>query len=107
MTDIRELIPVDQRDHAVVQGMWYAKIVAPVPVLETDYMYVVIPDIDNDVVWGPCRWQPRSKKSLVNVAEGVEAAHNINLMIPDPPAAGREALVMFDNRQHPWVVTWW
>lgn len=53
----------------------------------TTLLPVILPDYDEVLQWGPCRWQSRDATSL--------------------PALGDECLVMFDNLRRPWIVAWW
>lgn len=52
-------------------------------------LFVTLPDFgsDQDLEWGPCRWQSRDATTL--------------------PAKGDQCLVLFDNNKEPWVVAWW
>lgn len=81
---------MDQRDllGKVAEGriLWYARISRDAADL-SDLVPVIIPEFDEQLQWGPCRWQSRDDISL--------------------PAKGDEALVAFDNRRNPWIVTWW
>lgn len=52
-----------------------------------DLLPVILPDFDETITWGPCRWQSRDATSL--------------------PAMGDSCLVVFDNQQNPWIVAWW
>lgn len=52
-----------------------------------DPVDVVIPDFDDTMRWGPCRWQSRGDGIL--------------------PVRDDEALLSFDNRRSPWIVAWW
>lgn len=53
----------------------------------TDLLTIIIPEFDEHLRWGPCRWQTREAVSL--------------------PAKGDKCLVIFDNRRDPWIVAWW
>jgi hypothetical protein len=95
--------------------MWYATVTRPAPVVETDPLYVIIPDWDPKHKWGPCLWQPKVTRYDANVAEpadpahvggGAEAAHIVQLARRIMPVVGSIALVLFDNRQNLWVVQW-
>lgn len=68
------------------QGNWYGTFAAAVTDI-ANMAYVILPDYDENIIWGPCRWQSRDEISL--------------------PAKGDECLVEFDNRNQPWVVAWW
>lgn len=79
------------------------------PVSQTSPVYVVIPDVDPSIKWGPIlsgRWNPKSVSTVINVAEGAEGAHNITVMVMALPAYGDEALVTFDNRNNLWMVSY-
>lgn len=91
MADIRDLIPLAQLrgQEPISLGLWYAIIAVPVPLLLTDGVYVIIPDIDKETSWGPANWAPRTTSAVAM------------------PSAGDEALVGWDNRRNLWVVTWW
>lgn len=115
MADERDLIPRAEREHATFAGMWFATVTLPLPTSEVDPLYVILPDIDLDTAWKCVRWMPRFIVSAVNVAEGAqaahvggvaEAAHNVLLAQRSLPVVGSEALLIFDNRQNPWVVAW-
>jgi hypothetical protein len=80
--DFRDLVEAP----AEGRTSWYAKITQGATDL-TDLVRIVIPEFDPELEWGPCRWQSRDSTSL--------------------PAAGDEALVVFDNRRNPWIVAWW
>lgn len=81
---------VDPRDllapNILGQGAHYAT-VAENAVDFTDEIEVILPDFDDNMRWGPCRWQSRDAIGL--------------------PKRGDECLVMFDNRNQPWIVAWW
>lgn len=48
---------------------------------------VIIPEFDEHLWWGPCRWQSRDATTF--------------------PQKGDECLVIFDNRREPWIIAWW
>lgn len=81
---------MDPRDKlprpSVYSTAWYGKI-AKAPTDITDTLEIVLPDFDEQLRWGPCRWQSRDDVSL--------------------PKRGDSCLVLFDNRNKPWVVAWW
>lgn len=52
-----------------------------------DLVPVILPDFDDTLQWGPCRWQSRDDVSL--------------------PRRGDQCLVIFDNRHNPVIVQWW
>ena len=67
-------------------GAWRA-IVATSASDTDDKVEVVIPDFDRELRWGPCRWMQRD--------------------ITSRPERGDLCLVLFDNRNEPWVIAWW
>ena len=81
---------MDFRDHLpdVPEGriVWYATIAKDATDL-SDLLPVVIPEYDPALEWGPCRWQARDAVSL--------------------PNKGDRCLVIFDNRNQPWITAWW
>lgn len=109
MADSRELIPVAQRRGAqtILKDALFAVIAQPVPLSDTDSVFVVVPELDLNSKFGPCHWQPRITNQTINVAQGAEAADNFVVGRLVLPALGDEALVVFDNRRNPWVVMWW
>lgn len=82
MPDLRDYIP----DAAEGRTLWFATFATAVADLG-DLAPVIIPEFDENLQWGPCRWQSRDATSL--------------------PAKGDQCLVAFDNRRNPWVVAWW
>lgn len=90
MAQLRDLISrdgVDEATDGIGASSWYATVLSPLPANLTDDLYVRIPDVSfvNDVKWGPipsARW-----KRLGTV-----------------PTLNQEVLVVFDNRQQPWVI---
>lgn len=86
MANIRELIPLAERNAPPLSGNVYGYLVAPIPEDATQMCYVVMPDISNEIRWGPMRWPKQA----------------ISLMI-----LNAQVLVTFDNRQTPWVVAVW
>lgn len=59
----------------------------PLPLAASDPLYVVIPDIDNDLYWKihPGFWAPNGTAL---------------------PAASAQCLLIYDNRQNLWCVQW-
>lgn len=87
MALLSDLIDRRTKEHLVLSsGQWYAKVTIPIPIEISDNLFVIIPEISLDIKWGPCRWNPR---------------------VLTLPVEGSEALVIFDNRQQPWVVAVW
>lgn len=84
MAIVKDLVGKDKTEFPVISGMWYGRIADPVPPDLIHFMYVIIPDISPDIKFGPCRWN-RS----------------------ETPGLDKECLVLFDNRQNPWVITIW
>jgi len=68
------------------RSVWFGTFSAAVVDI-ADLASVILPDFDTQLTWGGCRWQSRDATSL--------------------PAKGDECIVMFDNRNQPWVVAWW
>lgn len=82
MGDMRDEIPVAPEGRYA----WYGTFAKAVPDL-TSLALVILPEFDEHLEWGPCRWQSRDAVSL--------------------PAKGDSCLVIFDNRRQPWIVAWW
>ena len=80
--DVRDTLSSDRIDESPCYG-----IIAANATDLTDLVPIIIPDFDQNLTWGPCRWQSRDDVSL--------------------PAKGDECLVVFDNRRQPWIVAWW
>jgi hypothetical protein len=72
-------------------GPWFGTVIGPVPTALQGNLWVDIPDISymGQLKFGPCFWS----KTLLPT--GVM------------PALGSPVLVIFDNRQQPWVVSIW
>lgn len=86
MATVDDLIPEAEKSGPALSGNWYGYLVDPIPIGITDECYFVLPDIDPNIKWGPARW-PKQALSIM--------------------AVNREVLVIFDNRQNPWVVDVW
>jgi hypothetical protein len=80
--DFRDLHEDFQEQHPV----WLGRVARTVTQLDEPVL-VTIPDWDDELQWGPCRWQSRDDTNL--------------------PRRGDHCLVIFDNRREPWVVSWW
>lgn len=115
MANVRDLIPKSERNHASFAGFWWSYVTTPVPVLETDPLWVIIPDVDLLTKWGPCLWSPKPTRYDANVAEGTdaahvagaaEAAHMVQLARRVMPVMNTMCLTVFDNRQNLWVIQW-
>jgi hypothetical protein len=96
-------------------GSWHAKFAKPAPTLLTDLVHVVIPDIDSQTLWGPCKWEPRVHTSTRTVTitgtdtggDTFSDTDTIDVAELVLPSVGDECLVVFDNRRTLWVVSWW
>ncbi len=106
MSDHRELLDAFDSPTVGIAGMWYAQVCAPLPATELGDLYVIIPDIDGNTQWGPCFWQPRSTFLTIDVAQDLETPNPFDVAAIKLPIVGSECLVIFDNRQHLWVVAW-
>src|SRR5688572_6170827 len=53
--------------------------------------FVIIPNFDPNLKWGPCPWSPR----IVSAAEY------------GTPTQGDRALVMISDEKEPWILEWW
>jgi hypothetical protein len=82
MTDVRATLPARVKPHT----LWYGTIANDATDF-TDLVDVVLPDFDEKLQWRDCFWQSRDATTL--------------------PQRGDKCLVMFDNRNQPWVVAWW
>lgn len=81
---------VDFRDLQQPQGEMltaWRGIVAKAAVDFTTLVPVILPDYDDTLTWGPCRWQARDAVTL--------------------PHKGDKCLVIFDNTRTPWIIAWW
>lgn len=56
------------------------------PASEAEEVMVIIPEFEEHLEWGPCKWMPRGATL---------------------PEVGDIALICFDQNQQPWVVAWW
>lgn len=65
----------------------WAGIVATDAASLSDMIWVILPDLDENIRIGPCRWQARDQVNL--------------------PQRDDDCLVIFDNDHQPWVVAWW
>ncbi len=91
LSDLISRTGADEAFSGMGSAIWYATVIAPAPANVNSPLYVDIPDISffGETKWGPCRWN----KNMLP-ASGL-------------PQIGDEVLVIFDNRQHPWVVAIW
>jgi hypothetical protein len=85
MGDVRELFP---DTGALGLTAWYGIIAANATEL-SDLLPVIIPEFDQHLQWGPCRWQSR------------------DMTTDNLPHKGDPCLVVMDNRRNPWIVAWW
>jgi hypothetical protein len=76
--DIRE-------HHSTLDGFWSGRIANDVGG-DDEPVYVVIPAFDNSFRFGPCKWSTK-----------------VQLL----PRRGDECLVVFDEKQRPYVIDWW
>jgi hypothetical protein len=65
---------------------------------------VVIPAWANSELPVECRWQPRVEPVEVDVSEGSEAAHVVELCHVVYPQKGDSCLVAFDENNEPWII---
>jgi hypothetical protein len=89
-----------------LSGVWQG-LIAQAPTTLDERVYVTLPDFEPLLRFGPCRWMPRLQTATVNVAEGAEAAHTIEVAQAMWPAKGDLCLICFDNQGEPWVAAWW
>lgn len=75
----------DLSEHGGLARVWAGSIATTVTDF-SDRVYITIPELGN-LRLGPARWQARDAVSF--------------------PARGDECLVIFDNKNEPWVVVWW
>lgn len=80
--DFRDLMPEKEEGRIIWTG-----VVAATAVDFTTLVPVTLPDYDPTLQWGPCRWQSRDAVSL--------------------PRKGDDCLVVFDNKNDPWIIAWW
>lgn len=80
--DFRDLAPGYESQHLT----WYG-IIAETATTVDQLLPVVLPDWDDTLQWGPCRWQFKD---------------NVNF-----PQRGDGCLVIFDNNREPWITSWW
>lgn len=95
----------------------YGKI-ASAPSTLADKVWIIIPDFEEAMKWGPCRWMPRYQVVVsIDLAEPAQIAH-VGGVAEAPhiitnmaklllPKIGDECLVQFDNRRTPWIISWW
>ena len=82
MPDFRDVAPDVASQHLT----WTGTISRDVEDITTR-AYVVLPDWDLHLEWGPCKWQSRDEFTL--------------------PNKGDSCLVILDNNEEPWIVAWW
>lgn len=94
MSHIRDLISrngVNNETDGLGGNVWYGTVIAPAPATTNDFIFVDIPEFSflGEVKIGPCRW-------------------NTGMLKTDAlPQLNDEVIVIFDNRQQPWVVGIW
>jgi hypothetical protein len=95
INDLISRAGADNGQAGVGANIWFGTVMPPAPATLGDNLYVDIPDISfiSQVKFGPCRWD----KHMLPVVAGVQAL----------PQVDDEVLVIFDNRQQPWVVGIW
>lgn len=86
MSSLSSLRQTLKGNHPSYEGTWYAR-VSTSAVEITDLVEVVIPAFSDVLSWGPCRWMPRG--DLITY-----------------PQKGDECIVVFDERNDPWIVAW-
>ena len=84
MAILKDLIDESSREFPTIPGFWHGKVVDPVPPDQITRMTLVIPDISPDHKWKNCRWP-----------------------VADVPSLGQDCLVVFSNRDEPWVIALW
>jgi hypothetical protein len=83
MSDIYQ----DIRPADVALGQIYKGIIHTPPLNFSAQMSVLLPDVNPDIVFHNVKWQARDNMSLPQVEDSV--------------------LVIFDNQNEPWMITWW
>src|SRR5215831_2940818 len=96
MATINDLVTrkgVEEQVQGVGAVAWYGTVVAPAPTAYNAPLWVDIPDMSwlGQVKWGPCFW-----------SSGLIAQPPVQY-----PHVGSPVLVIFDNRNQPWVVAIW
>jgi hypothetical protein len=93
LSDLLTRAGMDSETAGVGAAIWHGRVADPEPASVSDSLFVDIPDISihGKVKFGPCRWNNR-----------LYGLTGMSL-----PATGDEVLVIFDNRQQPWVVAIW
>lgn len=87
MTALREIVRNTRAPHPSYEGNWFAVVATNADDI-TDEVEVIIPAFDPVLRWGPCRWTPRGDQVTF-------------------PQRGDECLIVFDNRNIPWITCWW
>jgi hypothetical protein len=77
----------NQKDPENLIATAHAGIVAKSATDFTSLVPVILPDFDEHLQWGPCRWNSRDAVSL--------------------PIKGDPCLVVFSNTREPWIIAWW
>jgi hypothetical protein len=98
--------------------MWYGFFAEDVIDI-SDRATIIIPDYDPRKKWGNARWQSGAVTSddptlLEDVGDVLLEDDTLMLMEasggggrPLTPHKGDECLVILDNRNNPWVASWW
>lgn len=102
MSIVDDLPPISQPMSRLWRGEVWSN-----PDSVTQLLTVILPDFSKGVKWPRCKWMPRYEIAQVNVAEGIEAAHNVPIPQILFPSRGDECLCVFDNYKELWVVMWW
>lgn len=72
--------------HSSLAGIWRGSVATDASGMN-DTIYVLITAFDDTHRFGPCRWMPRDAVQL--------------------PLRGDECLVVFDEKDIPYVIMWW
>jgi hypothetical protein len=106
MSALHEEILLERAVADQTSGLFAGTIAADAAAL-TDLVPVLLDAFDPQLQFGPCAWMPRLTTVTVNVAEGAETAHNVEVAQPLLPARGDRCLVALDDNETPWIVVWW
>jgi hypothetical protein len=87
--------------------VWRGRFTTPLPAQQSDLATVIIIDMAQHLKIGGVAWAPRFDILPVDVSEGLESPHLINVPQLRLPAVGDLCLLVFDNNRAPWAVTWW
>lgn len=106
MSYIQEQLDREDAAQPLIEGLW-AGLIAETAATLDEQVPVRLLNWDPGLQIGPCRWMPRLTTVSVNVAEGIEDPHMINIAQALLPTRDDECLVAFDDNQVPWIVCWW